>query len=527
MDAVTQGTLVAERYRLIRQVGLGGMGMVWLAYDEGLASHCAVKLLLPEPGRNEELQIRFECEAKCAAQLRSPHVVDVFDRGQWQGNSFIVMEYLEGEDLAARLERVGRLDLSTTYRIVAQVARALTRAHSVGIIHRDIKPANIFLTLGDEHEIAKVLDFGIAKHGAMPNAFENTQGASFAGTPSYMSPEQVRGEIADYRSDLWALAIITFECLTVSLPFREDSVGGVLRAIASGNLPALTAGHSELPSTLEAWWRRATAANVDHRFQSAKDLADALGEALGLFSKLPISHPSAHADTLLAVPDAAAASPRGIVSHISPLHISPLDAVDGDAPSTLRAHERTFSRRNASTRSSLRIPMHSRRALTLAGAAACAVMGFAVSSFSAELGLNQLSRHWQRVSALIEEPSRVARPVTVAAQSAVLSPQWANASVGVSAASPPKSAEAEPIISVVPLMASKPGSQPERRSQPVQIRPIPKSVKPARSSKSSPTPNLPGELLDPSTKSNSASEAPDPDEELPRAMPPGEKDYGI
>src|SRR6188474_328839 len=139
------------------------MGSVWLATDLSLDSTCAIKLVDPDKIGNEEVRVRFQREARAAAQIRSANVVDVFDHGLWNDMPFIVMEHLEGEDLGARLDRQGRLELRETYEIVAQVARALVRAHAMGIVHRDLKPENIFLVPGDDHEVAKVLDFGVAK----------------------------------------------------------------------------------------------------------------------------------------------------------------------------------------------------------------------------------------------------------------------------------------------------------------------------------------------------------------------------
>jgi serine/threonine protein kinase len=300
MESIAQGTLVADRYRMIREIGFGGMGTVWLAYDEALDSHCALKLIGASQAKLEEFRIRFECEAKCAAQLRGAHVVDVLNRGEWQGKPFIVMEYLEGEDLAVRLARLGRLDARTTYRIVAQVARALMRAHALGIVHRDLKPGNVFLVPGDEHEIAKLLDFGVAKHRDLPQSFEGENAGQFIGTPCYMSPEQASGLGVDARSDLWALAVITFECLTGDVPFQEESMLDLIQAITHGSVPSLIANRPELPKELEQWWRRASARDPKRRFQSAKEFADSLAEAIGVYP-LPVSGlptPSADAPTV-------------------------------------------------------------------------------------------------------------------------------------------------------------------------------------------------------------------------------------
>jgi serine/threonine protein kinase len=258
------------------------MGAVWLAHDQSLDSHCAVKLVDPEKALNEEVRVRFEREAKAAAQIRGTHVVDIFDHGIWEGTPFIVMEYLEGEDLGARLERTGQLNPKQTYQILGQVARALVRAHAAGIVHRDLKPENIFLVPGDDAEVAKVLDFGIAKHEQYSLAGKTTKTGSFMGTPYYMSPEQARGKNIDWRSDLWALGVIAFQCLTGHPPFESDALGELMGMIIYDAIPRLSEQNPNVPPSLDAWWLRAVARDRDERFQSAKELADAFGDAIGV-----------------------------------------------------------------------------------------------------------------------------------------------------------------------------------------------------------------------------------------------------
>jgi serine/threonine-protein kinase len=289
VQAAAAGSIIANRYSLLRKLGAGGMGSVWLAHDQSLDSQCAVKLVDPEKALNDEVRMRFEREAKAAAQIRGMHVVDIFEHGVWEGTPFIVMEYLEGEDLGARLERSGPLSPEQTYQILVQVARALVRAHAAGIVHRDLKPENIFLVPGDEQEIAKVLDFGIAKHEQYSLAGKTTKTGSFMGTPYYMSPEQARGKAIDWRSDLWALGVIAFQCLTGHPPFESEALGELMGMIIYDAIPSLTAGNSELPTALEAWWNRAVARDREERFQSAKEFADAFGQAIGV---KPLAVPS-------------------------------------------------------------------------------------------------------------------------------------------------------------------------------------------------------------------------------------------
>jgi serine/threonine protein kinase len=282
VQPLSPGVVIAERYHLERKLGAGGMGSVWLATDLSLDSTCAIKLVDSDKVGNEEVRVRFQREARAAAQIRSANVVDVFDHGLWQDVPFIVMEYLQGEDLGARLEQRGKLSIRDTYNIVTQVARALVRAHAMGIVHRDLKPENIFLVQGDDHEIAKVLDFGIAKLDQYSLHDKTTKTGSFMGTPYYMSPEQARGRNIDWRSDLWALGVIVFQCLTGKPPFESEALGDLMGMILYDPIPKLTERDRSLPPELEAFWERAINRDREQRFQSAKELADALADAAAL-----------------------------------------------------------------------------------------------------------------------------------------------------------------------------------------------------------------------------------------------------
>jgi serine/threonine-protein kinase len=259
------------------------MGSVWLATHLGLGIPCAVKFVEGEWRRQPEMVARFEREAKVEAQLRSPHVVHVLDHGVWQGTPYIAMEFLQGESVAARLERVGRLDAASTHRLVAHVARALTRAHAIGIVHRDLKPENVFLVPDDEGEIAKVLDFGVAKWNTDWAVNNVTKTGLLVGTPLYMSPEQARGtKDIDFRADLWSLAVIAYQCMTGSLPFLSEGLGDLLAKIMFEPIPMPSSIVPYLPLEFDAWWARASSRDIETRFQSAKELSDALAVALGL-----------------------------------------------------------------------------------------------------------------------------------------------------------------------------------------------------------------------------------------------------
>jgi serine/threonine-protein kinase len=282
--------VVAERFRLNRQLGRGGMGSVWHATHLGLDIPCAVKFIEGEYAQLPEAQSRFEREAKAAASLRSPHVVQILDHGVWDGTPYIAMELLDGEELGKRLQRLGRLSPPDALRIVSQVARALTKAHAVGIVHRDLKPENIFLVHDDDREIAKVLDFGIAKAtGAIEGS--NTKTGAMLGTPYYMSPEQAQGiKAVDNRSDLWALAVIVFQALTGRLPFESEALGDLLVRIIVAPIPMPSQFVVDLPPGFDMWWTKASQRDPALRYQNAKEFADSLllvfGHSIGQAARL-------------------------------------------------------------------------------------------------------------------------------------------------------------------------------------------------------------------------------------------------
>ncbi len=191
-----ENEVLADRFRLERELGRGGMGSVWLAHHLSLDIPCAVKFIDDNVDHSEELRSRFQQEARAAAKLRSPNVVQILDHGVWHGTPFIAMELLEGETLAARLEHRGQLSAGETVRLLKDVARALIKAQELGIVHRDIKPENVFIVRDADRDIAKVLDFGVAKVTRQPNMLTSdhrTRTGTVLGTPYYMSPEHSFG----------------------------------------------------------------------------------------------------------------------------------------------------------------------------------------------------------------------------------------------------------------------------------------------------------------------------------------------
>ncbi|MBW2458004.1 MAG: serine/threonine protein kinase [Deltaproteobacteria bacterium] len=204
------GTVVAGRYLLKRELARGCMGAVWVGLDQRLRRPVAVKLMKLQLAGQGEARVRFEREAMAVAQLRSPHIVQIFDYGIDHDVPFIVMEMLDGYDLHAQLRRFKRLSLEQTVQLVAQAAKGLGAAHEVNIVHRDLKPANLFVVRTGEDELLKILDFGVAKANVNVDRDEDgeevTKVGMVLGTPQYMAPEQARGLAAiDHRADLWSL----------------------------------------------------------------------------------------------------------------------------------------------------------------------------------------------------------------------------------------------------------------------------------------------------------------------------------
>jgi eukaryotic-like serine/threonine-protein kinase len=287
---------VAGRFTLMRPIGHGGMGLVWLAERLSDRTACAVKFIEGEPWHEPRLVARLEREAEIEARVRSAHVVRILEQGFWKGTPYVAMEYLDGETLWQLIHRERKLDAATTQRIVAHVARALTGAHAIGVVHRDLKPENVFLVAAPDGVLAKVFDFGVAKGGAQWDGRCATMPGQLIGSPPYMSPEQARGaRDVDARTDLWALAVITYRCLTGERPFNGEGLGELFSKIAVDPIPMPSAAAPELGAAFDAWWVRATCRDPNGRFQTAKELSDALAMGLGIADPVQVSEPTAPA----------------------------------------------------------------------------------------------------------------------------------------------------------------------------------------------------------------------------------------
>jgi serine/threonine protein kinase len=267
------GRVLAETYAIVRVVGEGGMGRVYEARHTRIGGkRFAVKLLHPEYARQPEVLSRFQREAESAASIQSPHVGDVYDVGRTQdGRPFIVAEFLEGRELADFLKDRGRLDVPLAVRIVRQICKALSAAHKLGIVHRDMKPENVFLVGDLSAPTAKVIDFGISKV-AESGGQSLTKTGMIMGTPSYMSPEQAKGERVDHRTDVYATGAILYELVTGKRPFDKVDPTATIMSVLLEDPERPCAINPTIPASLEMLIQRAMAKVADARYQSMDEL---------------------------------------------------------------------------------------------------------------------------------------------------------------------------------------------------------------------------------------------------------------
>lgn len=270
---IAKGAVVGK-YRLETPLAQGGMGAVWMARHVRLGNAVAVKFLAAALVSSRRSLARFEREARAATTIHSPHVIHVQDFGVEGDTPYLVMEFLEGENLGSRLSRVSRMSLEEAARVLVQVGKALRRAHAVGIVHRDLKPGNLFLTVEDDEEVVKVLDFGIAKE-TDKNTSDQTEPGTMLGSPNYMSPEQAAGDrTVDHRSDLWSMGVVLYQMVTGVLPFRGHNIGSVLKKVFLEDPPRMAAVAPDLPEELDAFFRKALAKRRDDRFQHIEEMVE-------------------------------------------------------------------------------------------------------------------------------------------------------------------------------------------------------------------------------------------------------------
>jgi eukaryotic-like serine/threonine-protein kinase len=270
------GEIIADKYRLIRRLGEGGMGSVWVAKNLALEVQVALKLIRTDVD-TEGADERLLTEARATARLKHPNIVRVFDFGRTsRGDPFIVMELLQGETLGDVLDREGRLPATYTVQLLLPCIDALAAAHSKSIVHRDLKPDNVFLADSDGRLQPKVVDFGIAKFELEQRDHKLTQAGTVLGSPDYMSPEQARGvEDLDHRADIWAFCVVLYECITGRVPFEDVNYNALLRHIIEDDIPSVldyAAGDAELWRILQKGFEK----DRPRRYQSMRELGEEL-----------------------------------------------------------------------------------------------------------------------------------------------------------------------------------------------------------------------------------------------------------
>ena len=270
------GDVIGGKYRLLKQLGEGGMGLVFEGFHERLNQRVAVKVLRPSLMGDRESVARFEREARAAGQLRGVHAARIIDvDATADGVPFLVMELLEGRDLSSELALRTRLPVGEAVEYVLQACAAMAEAHAVGVVHRDLKPSNLFLCLEGDRPVLKVLDFGISKILSETDA-RVTSTQVTVGTPLYMSPEQIRSaRVVDDRADIWALGVILYELLAGTTPFTGSPTAAVA-SIVTDTPPRLRDFCPEVPPGVEAVVQRALQKRPDDRFADVVAFAEAL-----------------------------------------------------------------------------------------------------------------------------------------------------------------------------------------------------------------------------------------------------------
>ncbi|MCP4675139.1 MAG: serine/threonine protein kinase [Deltaproteobacteria bacterium] len=277
------GMVVDTRYRIVDLIGRGGMGAVYRVEHVKMGKIMAMKILHGELSQDTDLVRRFKQEAETVSRLTHINSVSVFDFGSHQGMMYLVMEYIDGQDLSQILRVKGPMSFPRVARIIIQVCSALHEAHDKGIVHRDLKPENILVSQRDEQDdFVKVLDYGLAKLRDLSGKTKITVQGSLVGTPYYMAPEHIRGEGVDQRSDVYALGAVMFKLLTGETPFTADTPMGVITKHLTESLesPSKRYPRLKIPKSADAIVLRAMSKKPDDRFKSAEEMRTVLADAL-------------------------------------------------------------------------------------------------------------------------------------------------------------------------------------------------------------------------------------------------------
>jgi serine/threonine-protein kinase len=275
--SLAAGQIIEGKYRIVRVLGVGGMGSVYEGENTRIHRRVAIKVLHASVAQKGDFVQRFEREAQAAGRIGSQHIVEVLDLGNLpSGDRFMVMEFLEGEPLTNRIKRKGRLAPQECAFLAAQLLNGLAAAHQAGIIHRDLKPDNIFIVQRGGSDFVKIVDFGVSKFTNSGDDMSMTRTGAVMGTPYYMSPEQARGQAIDHRSDVYSVGVVCYQALTGQLPFNAETFNELLFKIALETPEPIEKLLPNFDPALAAIIRRSMERDPSHRFQSAAEFGAAL-----------------------------------------------------------------------------------------------------------------------------------------------------------------------------------------------------------------------------------------------------------
>ncbi len=275
--SLVAGQVIDGKYRILRELGVGGMGAVYEGENTRIHRRVAIKVLHASVAQKADIVQRFEREAQAAGRIGSEHIVEVLDLGNLPGGErFMVMEFLDGESLTSRIKVRGRLSAMETTLILRQLLEGLAAAHAAGIIHRDLKPDNIFLVKSRGQDFVKIVDFGVSKFSSTDESFSMTRTGAVMGTPYYMSPEQARGQQIDQRSDLYSVGVVAYQAVTGRVPFNAETFNELIFKIALETPEPVELVVPGFDPGFAVIIQRAMAREAGHRFQSAAEFAQAL-----------------------------------------------------------------------------------------------------------------------------------------------------------------------------------------------------------------------------------------------------------